>query len=377
MTDGVINVTYLNTVVPEAIEWYWRGRLAKRKLTVWDGMPGMGKTTVGLDLVARFTRGDPLPGESIPTPKTRVGFLSDEDGLADTTVPRLEIAGADLGMVCQMTGTALHGGVRSLLLPDDLPVIAQIIREQELGLLYIDPLAAHAGRGVNLYIDQDVRTQITSPLAHLAAETGVTIVLVRHPTKAQLGPAMLRGGGSIGIIGAARFGLMFGHNPYHEDERVLASTKCNIGPMPQSLIFKLIGVPGSDHAKVWWSPFPSDLTAEDLLPIPAKPSAKKMNEAEEWLASFLDREPKPALEILAAGDKQNHSERTLKRAKSALQITSHKTNFADSVWYWCLPGQVVGQQYEGLRPEASAEQAGFGWSANGHGDRTQGDRWTG
>ena len=356
MTAGPVNATYLSTIRPETIDWYWHGRLAKGKLTCFDGMPGMGKTTVSLDLISRFTRGVELPGEQIAVPKTRVGILSDEDGVADTTIPRLEIAGADLDMICQLTGTGPYGGTRSLMIPDDLPVIAQIIKSEGLGYLHIDPLAAHAGRGVNLYVDQDVRTQITSPLAHLAAETGVTIVLVRHPTKAQFGPAMLRGGGSIGIIGAARFGLMFGHSPHNETERVIASTKCNVGPMPESLIYKLNGVVGSDHAQVWWDPVPSALTADDLLPTEAKPSAKKMNAAEEWLLDYLENGARPAKEVFAAGLAAGHTEITLKRAKAILAITSSRTGFGEgAVYSWWLPGQ---------EPRAAMEdqQTGFGWT---------------
>lgn len=375
MSAGSINVTYLSTIVPEAIEWYWHGRLARRKLTVLDGLPGLGKSTVCLDLVARFTRGDTLPGETTRVPKTKVGFLSDEDGISDTTVPRLEIAGANLDLVCQLTGTNQYGGPRSLVLPDDLAVIAKIVKDEKLGLLYVDPLAAHAGAGVNLYIDQEVRTLIMGPLAHLAAETGVTIILVRHPTKAQTGPVMLRGGGSMGIIGAARFGLTFGHNPQREDERVIASTKCNIGPAPESLIYKLEGVAGSDHARVWWDPIPSALTAEDLLPAPAQATAKQMTAVEEWLVGFLDLGPRLAADVLTAGPGAGYSERTLKRAKAALNVTSERVGTLESgVWWWCLPGQSP----PGKESAESAQQRGFGWAAgNGYATSEEHDRWTG
>ena len=371
MTAGSVTVTYLNTIVPEAVEWYWRGRLAKAKLSCFDGMPGLGKTTVSLDLIARFTRGDCLPGETRPVPKTRVGILSDEDGVADTTVPRLELAGADLGMICQLTGTGPLGSKRSLVLPDDLPTIAQIIRQENLGYLHIDPLAAHAGKGVNLYIDQDVRTQIMGPLAHLAAESGTTIVLVRHPTKAQFGPAMLRGGGSVGIIGAARFGLLFGHHPHDENTRVIASTKCNIGPMPDSLLYKLNGVQGSEHARVWWDPLPSELSADDLLPTPAQPSTKKVGAAEEWLGEYLELGPQPANDVIAAGDLAGHSERTLRRAKIALQIASKRIGGADGIFYWCLPGQDPKAE-----PWSTDSMPGFGFT-NGADDTYGADQWTG
>lgn len=368
---GIVEATYLSGVRPEAIEWYWRGRIAKAKLTCFDGLPGMGKTTVALDLIARFSRGLALPLESTPPPKLVIGILSDEDGLADTTVPRLTIAGADLDQICQLTGRTIHGFKRSLTIPDDLAEIGAIIRSEGLGYLHVDPLAAHASKGVDLYVDQDVRAQIMGPLAGLAEETGISIVLVRHPTKAQTGPAMLRGGGSMGIIGAARFGLMFGHDPHSESTRVIASTKANIGPIPPSLLFKLEGIAGSDHAKVWWDPLPSDLSAEDLLPTKAQPSAKKMSAAEDWLTAFLDHEAVDAATTVTAGAAAGHSEITLRRAKVALQIQSKRKGFGEGgLYYWCLPGQ------EPPTPtEAAQRLPGFGSQNGNAGDFTP-DRWT-
>lgn len=369
---GIVEATYLSGVVAEAIEWYWRGRIARGKLTCFDGLPGMGKTTVSLDLISRFSRGEPLPLESTPPPKLVIGILSDEDGLADTTVPRLKIAGADLDQICQLTGRTIHGFKRSLTIPDDLAEIGAIIRSEGLGYLHVDPLAAHASKGVDLYVDQDVRAQIMGPLAGLAEETGITIVLVRHPTKAQTGPAMLRGGGSMGIIGAARFGLMFGHDPHSESTRVIASTKANIGPIPPSLLFKLEGIAGSDHARVWWDPIPSDLSAEDLLPTQAQPSAKKMSAAEDWLLLTLDEAPRPATEVITAGDAAGHTERTLRRAKSELKIESTRIGGGDGVFFWCLPGQEAP-----AGREVAAPLPGFGVpSQNGRTEEHAPDRWT-
>src|ERR1700730_14052579 len=44
--------TLLSDVVPESVQWLWRGRLALKKLHMLDGYPGLGKTMVALDLIA-------------------------------------------------------------------------------------------------------------------------------------------------------------------------------------------------------------------------------------------------------------------------------------------------------------------------------------
>ena len=64
------------------------------------------------------------------------------------------------------------------------------------------PVFSRAG-----YKDQDVR-QILGPLAQLAEELQVAILVIRHLTKAGDHPSIYPGGGSIGIIGAARSALL-------------------------------------------------------------------------------------------------------------------------------------------------------------------------
>jgi hypothetical protein len=63
--------------------------------------------------------------------------------------------------------------------------------------------------------------------------------VIRHPNKAQGNNPLYRGGGSIGIIGAARMAFVVGKDPQDENRRVLASTKNNLAKSPQSLMFTL------------------------------------------------------------------------------------------------------------------------------------------
>jgi hypothetical protein len=60
------------------------------------------------------------------------------------------------------------------------------------------------------------------------------VVVIRHLNKTTGGPALYRGGGSIGIIGAARIALLVGRDPADEARNVLAAIKTNIGPKPSA-----------------------------------------------------------------------------------------------------------------------------------------------
>jgi len=60
--------------------------------------------------------------------------------------------------------------------------------------------------------------QALSPLTALGAELGVAVLVVRHLNKSGGSNALYRGGGSIGIIGAARVGAVIAQDWRGESE---------------------------------------------------------------------------------------------------------------------------------------------------------------
>ena len=109
-------------------------------------------------------------------------------------------------------------------------------------MVIIDPLMAYLGGDVNSHRDQDVRRAL-APLARMAEETGAAVILVRHNTKGGGSNALYRGGGSIGIIGAARLGFTFARDPEDEGRVIVACTKANITSTPPSLAY-VLSMPG-------------------------------------------------------------------------------------------------------------------------------------
>ena len=89
--------------------------------------------------------------------------------------------------------------------------------------------------------DQNVRKALT-PLAKVAERTGCTMLLLRHLKKNTRGEPVYLGGGSIGIVGAARAGFMVtGYGDCPDDVRILASVKSNLADTPKSLAYRLVG----------------------------------------------------------------------------------------------------------------------------------------
>ena len=59
-----------------------------------------------------------------------------------------------------------------------------------------------------------------------------------------------------------------------------------------------------------------------------------------WLEDYLQAGMRPAAEVLAAAVAEGHSERTLRRVKSELEVESVKDGVFGGISYWALPGQA-------------------------------------
>jgi hypothetical protein len=326
----------LSTVVPERVEWLWKDRIPFGKLTVIDGDPGTGKSTMTLDVAARVSRGVPMPDSSGGGSPVGVVILSGEDGLADTIVPRLQAAGADLERIIALTECTDRVGVEKHppVLPADLDAIREAIGLVDAKLVIIDPLMAYLSDNTNSHRDQDIR-RVLFQVAALAEETGAAVVVVRHLNKSSSGPALYRGGGSIGIIGAARSGLLVALDPDDDSRRVLASIKSNLGPRPKSLAFHLEACDDEAVHVIWDGSSNHDANA--LLAVLATADERHaVDEAQDFLLAELAEGPVGAKQMKAAAAGAGISEASLRRAKHALHIASAKQAM-EGPWTWSLP----------------------------------------
>src|SRR5688500_15465696 len=199
---------------------------------------------------------------------------------------------------------------------------------------------AFFGGGVDTYRDQSVRRALAA-LASLAERTGAAIVTVRHLTKSCGNDPIRRGGGSIGIIGAARSGMLVAKDPEDEDLRILSMSKSNLAAPAPSLTFTLEEA-GNGAVQVECLG-ETDLTAAELLGASSDeqpPSA--VAEAEEFLRNLLAYGPVAQREGQAAAREAGISMRTIKRAKEELGVDSvavrEEGKRGIQGWSWSLPG---------------------------------------
>lgn len=330
----IVREVRLDSVEPQSVQWLWPGRVPFGKLTLLEGDPGLGKSTVTLDLAARLSRGQSLPGGSPCQPATAL-FVSYEDGVADTIVPRLRAAGADLSRILTIEGVSYGATPEHIIrIPDDVIALGERIVAHDARLVVIDPLGAAISGQHDSYKDAEVRSAL-APLARIADETGAAVVLVRHLTKGGASRAIAAGGGSIGIAGAARAVLAVHTDPSDPTRRVLAMVKNNLAPLAPSLGFSLAD-DGHGFAKVEWLG-ESDHTAEALNAARANagPADGSENEVDAWLREVLSEGPRDRKDVHRLARDAGFHERTVERARGRIRATTKVTGFGanrSSTW---------------------------------------------
>ncbi len=222
----------LSEVKLQEVHWVWEKRLPLGKITILDGDPGMGKSLLAISVAACVSTGHPMP-DGTPSKQGNVIVIAPEDGAGDTLRPRLEAAGGDpshvllLNTIAGLDAKKMHVSDRPFSLAQNLEELEKEIKRTKATLVILDPLMAVLGQRIDSSRDQDIR-EVFTPLAQLAERTGCAILIIRHLTKGASVNALYRGAGSIGIIAAARTGLLVAPDPYDEHRRILATTKNNL-----------------------------------------------------------------------------------------------------------------------------------------------------
>jgi len=334
----------LSDLTSEDVRWLWPGRIPFGKITVLDGDPGLGKSTITLDLAARLTRGEAMPDGVRGDNEKPAGvlLLTAEDGLRDTVLPRLKALGADMTRVYALESVPnVKGEPEMPAIPRDLDLIERMVVEHGVALVIVDPLIAFLGDSseTNTWRDQDIRRAL-GPFALMLERTASASLLVRHLNKGSGGNPIYRGGGSIGIIGAARSGLLVQKDPDDETgvRRVLAPTKANLSAPAKAMAYRMEQAPNGSVRVVWEGE--TEHTAVGLLaePLPEE-ERSELHDAVEFLRAELYAGAVQVEEIKRRSRAAGISERTLKRARARLGVVAEKGDGRFAPWSIKLPAR--------------------------------------
>jgi hypothetical protein len=234
--------------------WTWRQRVPVAELTILAAPGGTGKGILCADLAARISTGTALPDGGPAEQPAAVLMVSSEDDRHVVVVNRLIAAGADLSQIAdlsQVDGTPFQ-------LPEHAGTLRQAIDELPgCRLVILDPLAGLAP--FPLTSVARVRS-ILAPLQRIAQDTGVSILVTHHVTKA--GSIA----GSAAVVDAVRSVLVIERDKSNPSVRCVRSVKSNMGAQePPVVRYAIEGGDNDAHVKYLSEPDKPESGQEAIL----------------------------------------------------------------------------------------------------------------
>ena len=292
----------MSEVESQEVKWLWYPFIPYGKLTIIQGDPGDGKTTLVLNIAAKLSKGEDLDIDMNVQEPVNVIYQTAEDGLADTVKPRLELAGADCEKIL-----VIDESDKSLSMADER--LEEALAKTEAKVLILDPIQAYLGGGMDMNRANEAR-DMTKKLGALAEKYQCAILLIGHMNKASGNKAAYRGMGSIDFFAVARSVLLVGRIEGEPNTRAVMLSETG---------FHWLG----DY----------EITADEVLGGIA-PKANKLEQAKQMLCELAETTNMvQSNEVFEMADEQGISKRTLENAKKELGIRAKKIN---NSWYWEL-----------------------------------------
>ena len=302
--EETVEIIRMSEVDTQTVEWLWEPYIPFGKVTIVQGNPGEGKTTLALRLCAACTNRKPFPAMAEHEP-FNVIYQTAEDGLGDTVKPRLMEADADLDRVL-----VIDEGKQELSLSDER--IERAIRQTGARLIILDPIQAYVGEKTDMNKANEIRP-IFRRLAEVAERTGCAVVLIGHLNKAAGGQSAYRGLGSIDFRAAARSVLLIGRVKREPNVRVIIHDKSSLAPEGKPMAFSL----GTESGFSWIGEY--DITADELLSGTGGNTETKTEQAERLILDLLaDGKEMASEDIVKAAAEAGISERTVQNAKRSM-----------------------------------------------------------
>lgn len=322
-----LKLIHMEDVVSKEVEWLWYPYIPYGKITIIEGDPGEGKTTLVLKLAAALSRGLPLPcDDDKEYEPIHIIYQTAEDGIEDTIKPRLEKAGADCSMIRVIDETD-----KELSMTDDR--LEQAIIETKARLIIIDPIQAYIGATVDMHRANEIRP-VLKHLGIIAEKHNCAIILIGHMNKASGSKSTYRGLGSIDIQATARSVLLIARLRDKPNIRIMAHDKSSLAPAGDAIGFEMT----EDNGMVCIGPY--DITIDELLSCNEGRGKKKLDIAENFIKEYFgSNKVIPSNEIMMEAVKRSIKRNTLLLAKKKLGITSDKEKAEDGTiyWTWVMP----------------------------------------
>lgn len=309
-----------SSVKETSVDWLWYPYIPFGKVTLLQGDPGGGKSTLMMNIIAAVSNGAASPdGVRLKKPM-HVIYQCSEDGASDTIKPRLIKAGADCDNVA-----FIDEEIDSLTLNDEN--LRRAIADFNAKLVVIDPFQAYLG-------DADMSNaaslrKVIRQIGMWATAYDCAVVLIGHLNKKQSMKDLYRGLGSIDIVAAARSVIQI-EKCEDSETRVLHHVKSSLAPRGRDLFFNL-----DSNSGIQWVDDDEPDASQRYENAAYDLKMNKQEQTAKTLRELLRNGPVKASDIRLAFNTDEISERTIMLTKKYLGIESFRKG---GVWYWRIPG---------------------------------------
>ena len=332
--EGKVVTIRASDVVMRPVNWLWKDRIPRGKVTLLASDPGLAKSTITVSWAATVTapnanwRACRWPdGERRSGGPTNVIILSAEDDNDDTICPRLTAAGADLkrveiveSVMFDATGE-LPESERVFSLEADLKRLEAKIEEiGDVSMVIIDPISSYMG-SVDSYKNTEVRS-LLAPFVKLAQKKKFAVVLITHLNKSE-SKDWKSISGSIALYALSRAAYLVMEDPRDDDsefkKKLLFCIKNNLAAPQPMLVYNTVPVivPSDegpiDVTRIKWEDSDKDdnMSLEEAMAVSHrkgkdKEASPKQQEVIDLLTNEPDLTAKQIADKLGWDEDKNH-----------------------------------------------------------------------
>ena len=352
--EETFDISEFTDITMRPIRWLWYPIAPVGMVGTVLGEPGIGKTFLLADLVARISSGRPLPVYRKPTDQVVHGWVIyiTSEGVPDQILkPRLYAAGADMANITLIKGIMTREGDYDLL---DIrrhlvPLVARIKQDKRTcALVVIDPIASFVSSKTNLNDSAQTRHALDA-VARFAENADVAVLVAIHPNKDETLKLMSRSSGSVQISAAVKTAWVVADPKEDDPQNMRYFAPYKIATVPfnkkETLPFFMESADFQhdgktiEMANLRWSTEIIKCDVEHIIsPRANETGVNQTSKACALLKDALKNGPRYSDELFAQAETMGVNRDPLYRAKAKLAIKASPEHFSGK-WKWIPPDE--------------------------------------
>lgn len=330
---GIVDGTQVKR---ERVAWDWPKMIVRNAVNIIDGHKGTGKSSLLATVAAALCNGKKLPESKVAGPKGACLWFGTEESFGCSVVPRW-VANSGRAEDIRMVATTGNPGGGSVVLPYQEDRLREIVQRTRARVVVVDPYTSLGDVSLDSRNEQSTRMYLEA-MSRIAHEEHVTFLLSRHLRKGRSGSLLEHGLGSIAIGAVCRSVLRVERDQENPSVCFLACVCTNFGRAEGVIPYTLTEAPGDVFVCAFGKRKDKELS--EVLEGGDEPDERDtLADARSLLKLALKAGPVDAKVLLEEAKKNGIGERTLRKAKADMSVTSKRIAAGKGVpanWQWQL-----------------------------------------